>query len=202
MKIRFEKETFRFFYKQFSLFPIRILDDVPGSDLNYDLVLTYGYIDHEKGFCFEVLALCKSERNRSDDLSDEMSIVIPAEKVKDEEAEIVNDDELLKERYKDRIRILEENFEDKRLTEIRELPSLDDLRDEIYIDDVEVYLHKKEMDLEICHVRLESHEDGRFTGILLDEPDQDLGCHKGDTISFILQKISDGTWMALADMNN
>ncbi|MBR2788935.1 MAG: hypothetical protein IKD94_07195, partial [Erysipelotrichaceae bacterium] len=63
MRTNYSQAGFRFFDDRFAVFDKRIIADHKEDFWKYDeadSVLTYGYIDHEKGFIFQVLSLSKN----------------------------------------------------------------------------------------------------------------------------------------------
>jgi len=70
--------------------------------------------------------------------------------------------------------------------EIRKMSELDDFRIKDFPDNIEVLLIGKGFDQERIIVRAETFGENCFNGILLTEPDQPFGIHKGDEISFML----------------
>ena len=65
---------------------------------------------------------------------------------------------------------------------------LDPFRNELFPDDVRVLLYSKENGVEQVWVRLILTHGKEFFGLLLNEPYQDYGCHKGTIIGFVLTK--------------
>ena len=74
----------------------------------------------------------------------------------------------------------------------RFLLALDHLRAVDNPDVVEVHLVHGDDGDEKCHVLIENISEMNLSGILLDEPQQDLGLHKGDTLNFYLVKNKQG----------
>ena len=64
---------------------------------------------------------------------------------------------------------------------------LDGCRNDKWIDDVLVYLMKGGCEAEGCWVRVSGLEEHSLKGVLLNEPNSDLGCHEGNEIEFSLQ---------------
>lgn len=206
--MKYSQAGFRFFNHRFAVMNKNITDRLPKDFLRYeeaDGVLLYGYIDHEMGFTFDVRGIVKQydeEFVLLEKQPDELRTMVRAGTVKDEEAIILDDNCEFYETFKDYLVLLVENYErNKDLLETREMSFLDDLRDLEYVDDVQVHLFKEGLNPEICWVRLEGLGDHYLIGNLLNEPDQDFGYHKGETIGFAMQKLEDDTWIAVADMN-
>ena len=206
--MKYSQAGFRFFNHRFAVMNKNITDRLPKDFLRYeeaDGVLLYGYIDHEMGFTFDVRGIVKQydeEFVLLEKQPDELRTMVRAGTVKDEEAIIFDDNCEFYETFKDYLVLLVENYErNKDLLETREMSFLDDLRDPEYVDDVQVHLFKEGLNPETCWVRLEGLGDHYLIGNLLNEPDQDFGYHKGETIGFAMQKLEDDTWIAVADMN-
>lgn len=68
-------------------------------------------------------------------------------------------------------------------------------------EDVLVYLIKKNLKTERCWVHIVSLEDKFIVGTLLEEPSQDFGYHKGETIAFFCEKDENDEVIYICDMN-
>ena len=69
---------------------------------------------------------------------------------------------------------------------IRDITELDDFRKPFYPDEIEVLFVGKTISQERVFVRAERFGDNCLYGILLDEPKNETGFHKGEEIDFIL----------------
>lgn len=74
-----------------------------------------------------------------------------------------------------------------KIEETRKMSFLDGCRNDKWIDDVLVYLMKGGCEAEGCWVRISGLEEHSLKGVLLNEPNSDLGCHEGNEIEFSLQ---------------
>ncbi|MCW1073651.1 SseB family protein, partial [Streptococcus anginosus] len=71
--------------------------------------------------------------------------------------------------------------------ESRNMHFLDESRNPEYPDDVLVYPVKDGNNPEGCWVRIEGLAEDHIFGTLLNEPEQDFGCHEGDKIPFYVK---------------
>lgn len=80
---------------------------------------------------------------------------------------------------------------------------LDASRQPLYPDDVLVWLHKNGCHEEGCWVRIDALDDENHVlfGTLLNEPDQDFGCHEGDRIPFSAHQRKNCQFVLYADRN-
>ena len=203
------KETgFRAFYHHFSILVISektgsYLEQFPGSK-DADGILTYGYYDREAGMTLEVLAAVtrKGDRAVLDDLSGDVRFFIRAEAVQGEDVLFWKDGcGGLEERYHEKLAALQCYDGGEDLEQTRAMDFLDGSRDPFHIDDLMVWLLKDGRKPEGCWVRMQSLEEHRFAGMLLNEPEGDFGCHAGDLVPFSLQKLEDQTVICVADRN-
>lgn len=154
--------------------------------------LMYGYIDHDAGFTFEIMALETKKY-----ISVEYRIVpinvsckIPRLDVQEMEIDIVDGVNI--SLFQDKIDIIHKQaYVSKTLLELRNYKDLDLSRHSEYPDDVIVYLLSSNLDPEACWLRLEGMKEDKMYGNLLVEPKQDFGVHKGDEILFGMTKMED-----------
>ncbi len=206
--MNYDNAGFRFLYQRFIVFDKMIVSDQKKDYQKYeeaDGALTYGYIDHQRGFSFLLLGLIRKTADGIQVIETKpvsITTIIRAESIPQEEAMIINDDEKLSESFKKEIEDIKANYDnDKGIQESRELSYLDELRDPYYVDDVQVYLFGNELGPEICWVRIEGCGEDHLRGVLLNEPEEDLGFHINDEVYFTLKKTYDDTWMAIAEQN-
>ncbi|MBO4878324.1 MAG: SseB family protein [Ruminococcus sp.] len=196
---------FRGLEGKFAAFPVtdRIKSSIagfPGAD-GADCILTYGYIDHEAGFTFEIIAAGekKGAMYRFSDNSPEKSIKIRIDALMDEEVTVFSDSSLSK-RYADKLSALDQYKASDEILQSRTLTAIDDSRNEVFPDDVTVYLMKDGFKPEDCWVRICGLRNRRLIGTLLNEPYQDLGCHAGDTISVQVGETTDKKIVCFSDL--
>jgi hypothetical protein len=203
------KETgFRAFYHHFCVLPITeltktALAEFPGAE-DADGVLTYGYYDRTAGLTLEVVASAFVDGGHArfeDTLDDVRSFIRIGAVDKEEFLFFADDDGALAKRYADKIDILHSYDANDEVEKTREMSFLDECRHEECIDDVMVYLIKNGRKPEGCWVRISGLGNHFFMGELLNEPDQDFGCHIGDRISFFAQKRKDEGIICISDMN-
>ncbi|MBW9213008.1 MULTISPECIES: hypothetical protein [Terrabacteria group] len=173
------------------------LKDYP-SIQEADCLLSYGYIDHTAGFTFEVICAAKRGKDGYDffDSHEEHRFFIRAQRIPNEEIEIVQDKQLLK-RYHNKVAVLSEYnvADDIAWTRTQEL--LDKYRDMFFVDDIFVYFAQEGTQVECAWIRIEGVNGDTFVGTLLSEPDQDIGIHKLNRVTFISQKLEDNNLVFL-----
>jgi len=158
-----------------------------GSDVN--CILTYGYVDHEAGVTLEVLALGTRDGDSFGFYAGNPSArnMMRIGYVSEEDFELIDDaDGALGKIFAEQIARLDEYRVNEYVEESRNFDFLDSLRDELYIDDVKVELVHADHENETVWVRIEDldPEERGFVGTLLNEPYQNMGVHKGDTLEF------------------
>ena len=206
--MNYSNAGFRFFYHCFVVFDKDIILDRKEDYKEYDKangVLTYGYIDHERGFTFDVLGIVENKEGTISLLEkhpEDLRTIFRAEALDEKEAIIINDDEQFTDLFKQHIENIRKTYENnKGIEDTREMSFLDDLRDPYYIDDVQVHLFRRGLDPEVCSIRIQGHDEHYFIGKLLNEPDQNFDYHLGEEVIFALKKTQDETWIAICDLN-
>ena len=134
--------------------------------------LMYGYIDHNAGFIFEIVALETKKRNIEYRIVPiGVSCKIPRFDVEEmvEKATEVS----------------------KELEELRLYKELDSSRHLEYPDDIMAYFLEEGKDVEACWVRLEGIQDGKMYGSVLTALHQDFGVKEKDTIYFGMTEMED-----------
>ncbi len=206
--MKYKETGFRAFYKHFIVFKLndllkKVIDDFPNAD-KANCILTYGYIDHEVGLTMEVLA----NGNKTQDGfsfyegNDEIRSIIRIGSVDNVECFQLNDEDgKFRATYSKKLDMLKLYNKSEEIEATRNMEFLDSCRDPGYVDDVLVYLIKKNCAREGCWVRLSGIQNHSFVGILLNEPCQKLGVHRGELISFRPSKQNDGTIICVSDMN-
>ena len=175
---------------------IPLIKDFPSEDETTGL-LVYGYIDHEAGFTFEVLAAGRIEENGSltspIEENTDIRAFIRVEEVADNELHSLEDSaEMISAIYENKIKMIESYNVSEEIEETRAMEFLDDYRHPAYIDDIYVCFFKKSLKAEGCWVRIEGMGEHEIIGVLLNEPDQDFGYHIGDTVAFNMMETEDG----------
>lgn len=194
MSMKYSEVGFRAFYNNFIAVPLKdnlkdLIKDFQGADkANY--LLTYGYIDHTTGLTLEVLAAAfkGNEGFLFAAGNPEISLKIRIENVMDDECFYFDDEDgKMYKSYADKIESLKIYYAGDEVEESRNMRFLDPSRSPEYPDDLLVYLVKDGNELEGCWVRIEALGEHNMIGTLLNEPDQDFGCHIDDRIEFYVQ---------------
>lgn len=200
MKLKYSEVGFRAFYHHFILVPLndrlrKAAEYFPGVD-KVDYVLTYGYIDHTAGMTLEILAAAIWDEDGF--LFGEPNLKVSS-KIRigflmNEECYAIADEENLRlyEKYATCVDRLADYAVGEEVEDCRKMAFLDACRSPEYPDDVLVYLIQDEKTIEGCWVRIEGIVERHLKGILLNEPDQDFSCHKGDLIEFSVNQMEDG----------
>lgn len=159
-------------------------------------VLAYGYIDEEAGFSFRVLCTA----GISDSIvnigkaNQEVLMIIRRGNVNENLYLDMTDINIDKSIYYDTIeqvnRIYSTKNKDKEL--MRNIEELDSCRSLEYPDDISVVLIREELQMEQIWVRCTKITEDKLFGTALNEPYQNYGIHKGDTIDFIIIKHNGG----------
>ncbi len=163
-------------------------------------VLAYGYIDHEAGFTFEIIACAEHDKangklNFFGDSSN-ASLKYRYGNLSDNDIYPINNDSV-RERFAEKINLIDNGYKvSEEVMATRELVILDENRNPKFPDDVMVILLRKDIKPEGCWVRCESLGDDRVKGVLLNEPYGDFNVHCGDLIEFQVIKNDDKTFCA------
>ena len=206
--MNYKEDGFRPFYHNFCVIPItdttrEALDGLQGAD-KANGILTYGFYDENTGLVLEVLAAAFSEGDNAvfGAPSTNMHPVIRIDAVAEDECLYFPDEsgELAKS-YADKVDLLHVYDADEDIEESRKMVFLDACRDEKDIDTVRVFLVKNSLRAEERHVRIKGLLDHGLVGTLLEEPEQEFGCHKGDEIPFLVQQTEDKKIFCVADLN-
>jgi len=207
--MKYSEAGFRPFYHQYVLFPITAAGSAVSDYKHFneaDSIVTYGYIDHETGFRFEVLSTASIRNDRFQIFNDRPEgkrVFIKAQVINDIEGFAIKDKDGLYAANKQLIDSISEGYEfNNEIMNSRMMPFLDESRDPFCIDDVQVQLHKEGNRIEACWVRVEGLEEHVIIGKLLNEPYQDFDYHEGDTIAFFVQKTEDDKIICISDMNS
>ena len=205
--MKYGKAGFRSIYNQFVFVQMNdtILKLMPGipSDGSETGVVAYGYYDRNDGLMLEILSAGKLEdgKLKAYGASPEESVNMSASTLGDTVFYVFQDKEgKFASRYADQLARLEQYKPSEELELIRGFKLLDPSRVEFFIDDVRVKLVKFGLRPEEARVRVTGTDRKSFYGILLDEPAQDFGWHKGDDIVFAIMQMADGGYVCVTDM--
>lgn len=181
------------------------LEEFPGAE-EADHAVCYGYVDHESGLFLEVMAAAR--------MTEEGMAVYPPHPGKrstvgaamvDEQEIYIFDDEDAGAHPEYAEKIAQARFlpVSEGVRRSRNMEFLDHLRDQIYVDDLRIYMIKDDMEPEVCWVRIEdlNREEHNLTGRLLGRPKHDFGVEAGDVITFYVQKLEDEKIICCADFD-
>lgn len=196
-------------------------EDLEGDELfekidNYPLkeeinsLLVLPYVDHQAGLSFQTVAACLLEEDklliyeRPDNFENLSNIRLGA--AEDFEFEYldnlkVNADCDLENYISHAMEIFHLYNDDEKIFELRKLELLDDCRAPEYPDDIFVGFFKEGFGGEGMWVRYEDFEGTDFYGILLNQPNQDLGVNEGDRIKFHLTKDKEDKIFCFCDLD-
>ena len=153
--------------------------------------LMYGYIDHNAGFTFEIMALETKKQNIEYRIVPiGVSCKIPRFDVQEMNIEIL--DNVNVDLFQDKIDIVAKATQVSReLEELRLYKELDPSRHLEYPDDVMVYFLEEGKEPEACWIRLEGMQDGKMYGTVLTALHQDFGVKEKDTVYFGMTQMED-----------
>lgn len=153
--------------------------------------LMYGYIDHNAGFAFEIMALETKKQNIEYRIVPiGVSCKIPRFDVQEMNIEIL--DNVNVDLFQDKIDIVAKTTQvSKELEELRLYKELDPSRHLEYPDDVMVYFLEEGKEPEACWIRLEGMQDGKMYGTVLTALHQDFGVKEKDTVYFGMTQMED-----------
>lgn len=168
-----------------------------GGSEQYPDALAYGYVDHEKGLCFQYLCearLTESGEIETSDALDGTLIRIEAGAVMDKPAAEVVTGEMAT--YADVLTITRELHEEEigKYSDLRKITFLDQFRAKEWPDDIQaMLLSERDLQPEMVWMRLEAlAEDGLILANLLNEPNQDFGVHEGDQLPIGFHEVDSG----------
>ncbi len=154
--------------------------------------LLFGYIDHSRGFIFEVLALETKKHHTIEYrlVPDSVSCKIARLDVQELDVDVLKNVNV--DMFENKIeKLIQETEVDETMKNLRAFEALDPSRHSEYPDDVMIYFLEEGKDPEACWVRLEGMKDGKMFGTLLTCPKQDFGVKVKDTIFFGLTDMED-----------
>ena len=157
-----------------------------------DGLLTYGYIDAEAGFTFSILGGSQTAGGKLKifPINYKKAAIVRRRAADDADVKILTDDYALA--FRDRMEMINDAFSvDEAKEQTRFIKNLDAFRHPDYPDDVVVYFLSAEHKPELMWVRCMSVDENILTGVLLNEPTKDFGCHAGDLIKFGVAQINE-----------
>ncbi len=187
------------------------------ANANYDLLaekingevtgngtIVYGYVDHQMGMCYEILALAEKAEDgmiRIVAYNDAQTLKSQYETVMNCEYEALPEDMDLS-MFKAKTRMVDRLFRyNETMEALRDIDMIDHCRNEEFPDDMLVYLVGEDRMPETCWVRSEKVEEGMVHGILLNEPKQYFGVHEKGEITFCTGNL-DGKYILVAEIEN
>lgn len=161
--------------------------------------LAYGYIDNQAGFSFRILCAANINDNTLNYgvFSNETGYIIRRGYFNNcsflDVERFGLDISDFDEQAQEYIRVINECYKCSEQTEeMRALTFLDPLRSTDYPDDIQVLLCQNGMQIERVWVRCFAYTEDELFGILLNEPNQDFGVHRGSMIGFAPVETKEG----------
>lgn len=206
--MKYNETGFRALYNGFAAFPMndkyrKAMEGYPNIE-DANCMLVYGYIDIEAGFTLEVIAagIEHNKEFRFFDQSDTTRFFIRVGAVENDEFDLLdNSDNSLSKRYAKKLEMLTSYAVNEEIQKTRDLEFLDGSRHPYYPDDVQVYITKDGLSPEVCWTRLVGLDEHCIMGVLLNEPNQNFGCHQGEKIAFFVQETEEKKIICISDMN-
>ena len=199
--MKYFKDGFRPLYHNFCIFPLndtieqacRYYPDVEDA---YG-VITYGYCDASGELMLFVLSCVKDKGEGAKQLCDipkDQGCALLIEAVERIEFEFMGygDDESLMNIFGKRLESVGLLDVDEIKEEVRNCRDIDEFRDKHVIDNVIVTIGKQGLEMEEMWAEAYSITNNRVNARLLDEPYQDYGFHKYDSVSLGIVKDSQG----------
>lgn len=196
--MKYKETGFRAFYKKFTVFMFtdtlrEVTKNFPGAGQG-NCILTYGYIDRSAGLTLEILAVGVAEEDGVtffEGTDAYRSFLRIGAVIEQEFFALGDEDGSLYAEHATKIDRLRRYDASEEVEQSRQMSFLDASREPAYIDDVLVYLFKEGLSPEGCWVRIIGLEERTLKGTLLNEPDQNFGCHRGENLSFFVQQNQD-----------
>ena len=183
----------------YELLAEKIAGEVTGNG-----TIVYGYVDHQMGMCYEILALAEKAEDGTIKVvayNDTQTLKSQYETVMDCEYEKIPED-LDVSPFSAKTKMVDRFFRyNDSIEALRDIDIIDDSRNEEFPDDMLVYLVGADRMPETCWVRSERVEEGMVYGNLLNEPKQYFGVHEKGEISFCTGNL-DGRYILVAEIEN
>ena len=201
-ELSFRKLHHRLVFILFDQDNLELMHALEGSAMPWDDrvngALGFGYVDHEAGFTFEVLCYghCDPQSHGLSLLAGNDNVTEKLRKGLVDSSEIFGAPEEAAKDFQDKLELVLEGYVDSEAIEaVRAKEELDDNRHIDFPDDIMVQLvtvGESVDECEMCWVRCEKQEGGRYYGTLLDEPLFHKNVHKGDRLTFTLEASPEG----------
>lgn len=197
--MKYPEDGFRAIYQKFFMVEDEALveeelKDYPGADIA-NAFLGYCFYDVDDGLSFIALAAVRVSESDKEIYQNYAESLMTASMVRleDHELTVLDDsDGSLAQRFADWIEVPFWNDASDEVKETRDMEYLDASRDQYLIDVIDVMFVRDDLEPELCPVRITGTESFFFYGVLVLEPEQDFGYHKGDTIFFMTDQIETG----------
>jgi len=206
--MKYDESSFRGVDRQFCIFGMneavraQILEQIDSAEATLkaafeeaDSFLSYGYIDQEKGISLVVLAPSQrmEEGVAIQQMLEDAGVTVLVEDVREEDFFNIGGTEeaetQLRAQFGPIVEEIDKNYEvSADVQRARGMRFLDGIRDCLHPDDVLVILDKPGNTPETVQVRITEVREHDFAGVLLEEPKQSFGVHKGETMPFALQQ--------------
>lgn len=162
------------------------------SDEKVNGFIGYGYIDHDAGFTFEVLACASKEEDTIKIYKENDNVTFKSRirHVMEKEVEVLEDDSFDIKPFLNKIANLEKLYNgDVEIEALRDITEIDHLRSNEFPDDVLVLMYKEDVKPEKCWVRLEGLTENYMQGRLLHElTSSAYGLKTGDVVDLYLMQ--------------
>lgn len=175
----------------------KICKHFPGA-AKANLVLLYGYIDHQAGITFELLCngILKGNQVSLYDGTDDFTAKIRSGEIAHHE--IYPQEEYHFAPYQEKVDFINTNYKvSKDVETLRSFTELDPFRHPLYPDDLGVILYREGQQMERCWVRCNAMKEDGISGTLLNEPNGSLGPHCSDEITFTMIENKDKTLLPI-----
>lgn len=197
-------ESFRNLYRTFLFIQcpdlLKSISDTFEISEKDDGVFALGYIDHESGLSFRVIAAAHFEEDNFiiGPQKTDVMFMFRAGSVADCKYVRFSSDEMDYVPYYEYVEIaMSYDKGNEKVVEMRDIEILDQFRHPEFPDDVEIYFVGEKIETENMWLRLTKIKDNKLFGKLLDEPMQNVGFHLGDEIDFGIAKQSDDSLVAV-----
>lgn len=158
-------------------------------------ILGYGYIDHQAGLTFELLARAKKNIDGSIvgfEGNDKVTFKYRFGSIAECPLMVLEESSFISQ-YVDKIDMVNDGYKvNEAVAMTREINLIDVCRSPEFPDDVLVVLFKKGNQPEGCWVRCESIGENCLKGVLLNEPNANFNIHAGEIIDFGLVNNENG----------
>ena len=168
-------------------------------------VIAYGYIDEAAGLSFQIacFACIKDDELKLFEKPNDSVLIIRIGSLNDCKYLNLNSSLVDFERFNDMVKQINEWYDtdNSAKEEIRSFEFLDQFRHPSFPDDIAVLLLRGDNNPEKVWVTANHISDQKIMGELLNEPNQDFGVHKGDTIRIIPYQDPNGKMLCFSSFD-